>query len=490
MNYSIALPEEIHETACAHLIREDGQEDICFALWYPSQGRRRKSALIHKLLLPNPGERGVHGNASFNPVYFERAIQEALLAKAGIALLHSHPGPGWQGMSQDDVSAEKGHAAAALAATSLPLVGLTIGTDEAWSARFWEKIGPKRYQRRWCDSVRVVGERLSVTFADHLSPPPGFRKELLRTESAWGQKVQQDLSRLHVGIVGLGSVGSIIAETVARMGVSKVSLIDFDSVKQHNLDRILHSSRDDAANGRAKVHVLAKALKNSATAAGFTVIPLEFSVIEDEGHSAALDCDVIFSCVDRPYPRAALNHMAYAHLIPVIDGGIAARSNKTNTGIKSADWRAHTVGPGHKCLECLGQFTPEMATLDRDGFLDDPKYIEGLPPSHDAHHNENVFAFSLSVAALEIQHFLKLVVPDYGPARLGARHYHHVTGIMDADIKPCSADCYYSGLVAKGDFSGITFVAKHDVAKQARRERNRSMFRKLLGWINSQRRRV
>jgi len=490
MNYSIALPEEIHRKACVHLIREDGQEDVCFALWYPSQGHHRKSALIHKLLLPKSGERGVHGNASFNPEYFERAMQEALLAKAGIALMHSHPGPGWQGMSPDDVAAERGHAAAALAATSLPLVGLTIGTDESWSARFWEKIGPKKYQRRWCYSVRVVGERLAVTFADHLAPPPGFRKELLRTESAWGQKVQQNLSRLHVGIVGLGSVGSIIAETVARMGVSKVSLIDFDSVKQHNLDRILHSSRADAANGRAKVQMLAKALKNSATAGGFTVTPLEFSVIEEEGHSAALDCDVIFSCVDRPYPRAALNHIAYAHLIPVIDGGIAARSNRTNTGIKSADWRAHTVAPRHKCLECLGQITPETVAQDRDGFLDDPKYIEGLPPSHDVHHNENVFAFSLSVAALEVQHFLKLVVPDYGPTSLGARLYHHVTGIMDVDTNPCVADCYYSGLLARGDSSGITFVAKHKVAEQARQERSRGITNKVVDWIKSKRRRI
>jgi molybdopterin/thiamine biosynthesis adenylyltransferase len=321
-----------------------------------------------------------------------------------------------------------------------------------------------------------------VTFNDHLAPPPGFRKELLRTESAWGRKVQQDLSRLHVGIVGLGSVGSIIAETLARMGVSRVSLIDFDSVKTHNLDRILHSSRWDALTEKAKVHVLAKALKNSATAEGFNVLPLELSVIEEAGHRAALDCDVVFSCVDRPYPRAALNLIAYAHLIPVIDGGISARSNRTNTGIKSADWRSHIAGPGHKCLECLGQFTPDLAALDREGFLDDPKYIEGLPPSHETRHNENVFAFSLSVAAMEVQHFIKLVVPDFGPPSLGARHYHHVTGIMDGDTSACNATCLYTGLTAKGDSAGISFTGRHRVAEQARLERHHFISMKIKEW--------
>ena len=54
-------------------------------------------------------------------------------------MLHSHLGPGWQDVSEDDVVAERGRAALALAGTELPLVGLTLGTDGAWSARFWPR---------------------------------------------------------------------------------------------------------------------------------------------------------------------------------------------------------------------------------------------------------------------------------------------------------------------------------------------------------------
>ena len=71
---SAALPSHIHAEAATHLLRRDGQEDLCFALWYPSAGRTRTSALVRRLVLPREGDREVHGNVSFLPPYFERAI--------------------------------------------------------------------------------------------------------------------------------------------------------------------------------------------------------------------------------------------------------------------------------------------------------------------------------------------------------------------------------------------------------------------------------
>jgi hypothetical protein len=75
---SAALTMDVDRVAREHLLRRDRQEDLCFALWFPSRGRTRTTALIHRLILPREGDRNVHGNASFEHAFFERALVEVL----------------------------------------------------------------------------------------------------------------------------------------------------------------------------------------------------------------------------------------------------------------------------------------------------------------------------------------------------------------------------------------------------------------------------
>jgi ThiF family len=297
--YSIALPGRIALDARAHLLRSDAQEDICFALWHPSRGRTRTTALINRLLIPTVGDRKVHGNASFEPRFFERAMSEAAKTGAGLALMHSHPrGAGWQGMSRDDVKAEQGNAGAVLGATGRPFVGLTLAGDGAWSGRFWLRTAPSRYARQNCATVRTVGENFGVTFMDELAPPPLPNGEQIRTVSAWGEEAHGNLVRLRVGVVGAGSVGGLVADSLVRTGFEDVILIDFDRIEEHNLDRLSYATRSDI--GKLKVKIQATYLAKRATADPFRVQPFVASVFEDEGFRAALDCDLLFACVDRP----------------------------------------------------------------------------------------------------------------------------------------------------------------------------------------------
>ena len=471
-SHSAALTTDTHEALVAHLKRRDGQEDLCFALYRPSTGATRTTAVVQELVLPVPGERNVHGNVAFTGDYFLRAAFAAADADAGLVLLHSHPsGYGWQGMSSDDIEAERGHAAQTHELTGLPLVGMTMGTGEpSWSARVWSDMRGRGFSRHDCDSVRVVGDQLRMTYNPELRPAPPTTRKQLRTVSAWGERVQADLARLRVGIVGAGSVGSMVAEALARTGIQHLVLLDFDRVKLHNLDRLLHATDRDVRLAYSKVEVLARALRDGATAANPRIDALELSVVEEAGWLAALDCDVIFSCVDRPWPRSALNLLAYAHLIPVIDGGI--RVTVEDGELLGADWKAHIAAPSRRCLECVKQYLPEHVAMEREGRLDDPEYIKGLPKNSPLRASENVFAFSANVASLEVLQLLSMVVAPQGIADIGSQNHHFVTGELDVDTHSCTESCLYSGrLLARADHAGLSVTAAHRVAEDERRER-------------------
>jgi hypothetical protein len=453
VRYSVALTTQLagylREHLLQHILLGKTQEDMCFVLWRPSTGLTRKTAIVAEVILPQKGERKLHGGASFMPSYVERVIGLALKKGMGIAFLHSHFTPGWQGMSSEDITAEQRLAPRVFATTELPLLGLTMGTDGALSARMWHRVGRGQFSKDWCGTVRIVGDEFNVTFMEKLAPRPAFKEELKRTYSAWGDAKQNLLARLHCGVIGAGSVGVQVAEALVRMGVEHISLIDYDKVQKHNLDRLLHATVKDI--GRMKVDVAADILKTHATADNFEIRTLPVGITCDDGLKAALDCDILFSCVDRPWPRQVLNTIAIAHLIPVIDGGIRL-SVTPSQKLRSADWRAHTVVPGRPCLECLGQFDPAHVTIEREGLFDDPSYIEGLPKEHFIHRNENVFGFAMNAAGLLILQFLSLVVQPADISDPGAQIYHFVTGTIDKDRKlGCNQHCLYKEFLGFGD---------------------------------------
>lgn len=467
---SVAMTTDLAARLAGHLDRRDGNEDLVFVLWNPAHGATRTTAVLTDALWPEPGERLVHGDASFTAGYFTRAAHQAADRGSGLALIHSHPGgQGWQLLSRDDFAAEAGHAAQAATITGLPLLGLTRATgDDGYSARFWQRTGPRRYEPRWCENIRMIGERIRILWNPDIRPAPTARDTQARTVSAWGERAQADLARLHIGVIGAGSVGALVAESLARIGIARITLMDFDIVKPHNLDRLLHACARDARLGRRKIDVLARALRRSATAAHPEIKAFDLSVVEPEGMARAVDCDVLFSCVDRPWPRAVMNLAAYAHLVPVIDGGISVRS-RGGRRLIGAEWRAHLAAPGRICLECLGQYTPGLVGLERTGMLENPAYIAGLPEDDPLRRNENVFPFSAAAAAAEVLQLLVAVLTPGGSGDLGGQLYHFATGSAERETGDCLPGCPYSSmLLTAGDTHGLEVTGVHGLAGETR----------------------
>jgi molybdopterin-synthase adenylyltransferase len=447
--YSASMTEGLHGAASHHLLRTDGQEDLCFGVWYPSTGHSRTTATLYDLFLPNEGGRHVHGNASFTGDYFARSLGICKAKGGGLAFLHSHPSVGWQAMSPADISAEASHAAASAAVTGLPLLGLTLGKDGSWSARLWFRVARGKYKPIWCDTVRVVGLGLRITYHPKQVRPYRLKQEFQGTTDIWGKEAQEHLGRINIGICGLGSVGSVVCEILARMGVRQITLIDFDKISPHNLDRTLGATRSDAKKRTFKTKVAARNARVSATADGFRTSGFEFSVVGPKGHSVALDCDLIFSCVDRPWPRRVLNHIAYAHLIPVIDGGIRVR--RSGNKFKSATWATGTAGPLRACLECRGAYDPGLVAVEMDGYLEEPSYIERLPEGSPLRTNENVFPLSVTLAAHEVLQFVALVTGLVGMRDVGEQRFSYFPGIISVEHLECESNCPFPPLIGLGD---------------------------------------
>ena len=51
------------------------------------------------------------------------------------------------------------------------------------------------------------------------------------------------IRQAHVAVVGLGGVGSWAAESLARSGIGKLTLIDFDHVAESNINRQIQATQ-------------------------------------------------------------------------------------------------------------------------------------------------------------------------------------------------------------------------------------------------------
>lgn len=98
---------------------------------------------------------------------------------------------------------------------------------------------------------------------------------------------EKDESRIH--IVGCGSVGSTIAENLARCGVTKMTLWDFDKVESHNIVNQMFRQQDV---GKLKVDALKELLMEINPEIKDTVNT------KPDGWNGKLMSGYVFLCVD------------------------------------------------------------------------------------------------------------------------------------------------------------------------------------------------
>lgn len=122
-----------------------------------------------------------------------------------------------------------------------------------------------------------------------------------RTQLLLGDEPVEALQSKHVLVVGLGGVGGICAEMIARSGVGQMTIVDGDTVDLSNGNRQIPALHSTA--GRLKAEVMAERLKDINPDLRLTV---RAEYIEKDQTLALLQSarfDYVVDCIDTLSPK-------------------------------------------------------------------------------------------------------------------------------------------------------------------------------------------
>jgi tRNA A37 threonylcarbamoyladenosine dehydratase len=142
-----------------------------------------------------------------------------------------------------------------------------------------------------------------------------------------GDAAMQRLLHSHVMVIGLGGVGSWAAEALARSGVGRLTLVDFDLVCVTNANRQLHAMR--GTTGKPKADIMAARLE--AIHPTCSIEPVRtFYEAQTCDDLLARNPDFVIDAIDNLTAKAHLIATCRARGIPlVVSGGASGRIDPT-----------------------------------------------------------------------------------------------------------------------------------------------------------------
>lgn len=260
----------------------------------------------------------------------------------------------------------------------------------------------------------------------------------------FGAAGQERIATVHVAIVGVGGLGSHVAQQLAYLGVGRFSLIDPDRVDVTNLNRLIGATPEDASDRRLKVDVARRLILAARPDALVTVTgdAIDKSLLQG--------VDVVFGCLDGDAPRLVLTEASSRLAIPYID---SASDAGEADGFLWYGGRVVVSHDGRRCLSCCGELDQRQLALDAMGpdqhaadeaiYGVDRSLLEGGGPS--------VVSVNGVVASLAVTEFLVLVTGLREP--IGRLNYHGHRGIVTTPDEVDSSNCYYCSTIFGADVS-------------------------------------
>lgn len=149
----------------------------------------------------------------------------------------------------------------------------------------------------------------------------------------YGAAALERLSRAHVCVIGVGGVGSWIAEALARTGIGALTMIDADDVCVTNVNRQLPALTGTV--GRPKVAVLAERARLIAPECRITEVA-DFYTQSNAMELLAPPFDFVIDAVDRMNTKAHLIHSCRQRGLPVLTCG-AAGGRRDPSQVRATD---------------------------------------------------------------------------------------------------------------------------------------------------------
>lgn len=314
---------------------------------------------------------------------------------------------------------------------------------------------PGRKKPSPISSFKIVGEHFNLSLFSSYRQSVEISASAERLQKniyhrqilAFGEIGQQRLRLTKVAVVGLGGLGSIVAQELAHLGVRNCILIDDDSIELTNLHRVIGSNENHV--GTSKVELAGKLIKAVNKRANVKIV--KGNVRSIAALEALKEADVIFGCVDTDSGRMILNEFALAYFTPYIDCGVGIAVQDGT--ITEAGGRVVVWVPGKPCLLCAREFNPRTAAEE----LESPQerefrrlhgYVTGTNIPEPA-----VISLNGTVASLAVTEFLALVTG------FRAARYYTYYDLLEERAGPRivshNSHCTACSLVALGDLANI-----------------------------------
>ncbi len=258
-----------------------------------------------------------------------------------------------------------------------------------------------------------------------------------RNEALFGAEGQRRIAATGVTIVGLGGLGSHVAQQLAYIGVRDYRLVDFDIVTDSSMNRLIGAVDADVAAQTKKIAVAERTIK--AIIPNATVRPLDAKIDAPEAEAAIAAGDVVFGCLDRDLPRLKLTELCARFAKPLFDLA-------SDTGGEGEElWYGGRVvfANGAGCLVCHDLL--DQQEIARDSMSPEQREahhrIYGVERDALAGTGPMVVSLNGVVASLAVTEFMVFVTGMRAPA--GQLIYRGETPVVRRVVDEPEPGCYF-----------------------------------------------